>query len=118
MSLLKLVISDVPLQRELRMREAKANFSSSLSCMLAWAFSADKPRHLRLPVLCVLLSSRSLSGVCVASEPDIVEASIASRMSATEASILHGRPGYWIFNPKADSLPLEKMGVIPEHHET
>lgn len=61
--------------------------------MLAWAFSADKLRHLCLPGLWSLFFSENMSEDWAASEPDSVEAFKASTMSsATESSILRGRP--------------------------
>lgn len=62
------------------------DFSSSLSCMLAWAFNADKLRHLLLSLPLCLASSFSgdCSGECpVLPSPGSVESSTALRMSSS-----------------------------------
>lgn len=91
------------------------DFSSSLSCMPAWAFNADKLRHLPLPLLWSLPSSFSdddfsRSGVCPALlSSGSVDSSTALKMSS---SIL-GRNGD---GSKADVVAMMFSPLLIGHH--
>lgn len=67
-----------------------AHFSNNLSCMEAWAFSADNPLHLCLPLPLPSLVSAIFSGDWGASDPDMAKSSMILKMSAVGVSGIVG----------------------------